>query len=492
MLSIESEDILEVPSGSLEHGLEDFFTPYQRKWIADDSPLKLCQKSRRIGMTYASSFRVSIRAMEGKCDTWVSTRDTGTAKEFILYCDMWVRCAGAVASLGTTTVDYQDHAGELAEVNAFVVTFSNGSRIYSLSSNPNALAGKGGHIVLDEFALHQDQSLLWKIAQPTASVWGYQIEVISTQRGKATKFNQFVEGAQGENRMGWSLHTITIYDAVEQELVDKINASVVSRGGAAITAEDFIAKQRASCDTEADWLQEYCCQPQDSLGALLSYELIDSAQRSWEYLYARDYSIARHAAGWDIARKKDISSVSVVAELQNLYYIRHLEEVSGKLTNQALRYNTIFRQFRCNSGAIDATGIGLSPSETVQEDLGPERVEALHFSQSNKADMASRMLSLFQDQRILIPNEYLLREDLHSIEKGVSKNGKFTYDAASTDLGHGDRFWSISLAVRALANTSLGPVEGLSLRSRLDDHGREVREPNTDFGLAASRGGFFS
>ena len=29
--------------------------PYQQAWVAEDSPFKLCEKSRRIGMTWAEA-----------------------------------------------------------------------------------------------------------------------------------------------------------------------------------------------------------------------------------------------------------------------------------------------------------------------------------------------------------------------------------------------------------------------------------------------------
>ena len=69
--------------------------------------------------------------------------------------------------------------------SAYVLQFANGRHIYSLSSNPNALAGKRGHLTLDEFALHQDQRLLYRVAKPVTT-WGGQLSVISTHRGVGT------------------------------------------------------------------------------------------------------------------------------------------------------------------------------------------------------------------------------------------------------------------------------------------------------------------
>ena len=43
-------------------GNTSYFLPYQEAWINDDSPLKVAEKSRRVGFTYASSPRRSSSA----------------------------------------------------------------------------------------------------------------------------------------------------------------------------------------------------------------------------------------------------------------------------------------------------------------------------------------------------------------------------------------------------------------------------------------------
>ena len=79
-----------------------YFLPYQQRWINDESPLKLYEKSRRVGITYATSYRAvrkCLRERDGSAFTqWVSSRDALTAKEFVTdYVAMWCREANAVA-----------------------------------------------------------------------------------------------------------------------------------------------------------------------------------------------------------------------------------------------------------------------------------------------------------------------------------------------------------------------------------------------------------
>src|SRR5205823_2766526 len=82
---------------------------------------------------------------------------------------------------------------------AHVLEFASGRRIYCVSSNPNALAGKRGHVKLDEFALHENQPLLYRVAKPVTQ-WGGTLSLISTHRGPNTLFNQIITKIKGEGR----------------------------------------------------------------------------------------------------------------------------------------------------------------------------------------------------------------------------------------------------------------------------------------------------
>jgi phage FluMu gp28-like protein len=94
-------------------------------------------------------------------DIFITSRDRFQAKLSIEDCKNWADILHLlVQDLGEIVFD------ETSNVSAYVLQFANGRRIYSLSSNPNALAGKRGDVVIDEFALHQDQRLLYRIAKP--------------------------------------------------------------------------------------------------------------------------------------------------------------------------------------------------------------------------------------------------------------------------------------------------------------------------------------
>ena len=139
------------------------FLPYQANWIKDQSRLKLMEKSRQIGLSWSTAYAAAERtaAQGARHDQWVSSRDDLQARLFIEDCKMWAGIMNLAAQdLGEIVIDPKD------KITAYVLQFASGRRIHSMSSNPDAQAGKRGGRILDEFALHPDPRKLWSIAYP--------------------------------------------------------------------------------------------------------------------------------------------------------------------------------------------------------------------------------------------------------------------------------------------------------------------------------------
>ena len=151
------------------------FYESQRDWIQDDSPLKILVKSRQTGFSWCNCYRLVrlVSAQNARHDAYISSRDLSQARLQLDDCRNWASLMEiAFNDLGELVFDDDTNS------SACVLQFANGRRIYSLSSNPNALAGKRGHVTLDEFALHQDQRLLYRVAKPV-TMWGGQLSIIT-------------------------------------------------------------------------------------------------------------------------------------------------------------------------------------------------------------------------------------------------------------------------------------------------------------------------
>ena len=155
--------------------IEKLFYKSQRDWIQDDSPLKILVKSRQTGFSWCNCYRLVrlVSAQNARQDAYISSRDLSQARLQLDDCRKWASLMElAFNDLGELVFDDDTNS------SACVLQFANGRRIYSLSSNPNALAGKRGHVTLDEFALHQDQRLLYRVAKPV-TMWGGQLSIIT-------------------------------------------------------------------------------------------------------------------------------------------------------------------------------------------------------------------------------------------------------------------------------------------------------------------------
>lgn len=421
-----------IPSG--------YFLPYQKKWIADTNPLKICEKGRQIGLTHADAYD-SVRKCLGLAgrpqDVWVSSRDAITARQYVRMAGAWVRQMEASAdNLGLRILE----PGK--KLTAFVLRFHTGKYLYSLSSSPDALVGKTGHIKLDEFAAHQDQKELYRIAKP-CTTWGGQLSIISTHRGTDSVFNDLIRGIQTGNAMGWSHHRISIHDAVNQGLVETINRVTSSNQ----TRQQFLDKTKAECIDEEQWEREYCCNPSDANESFLTAKLLDACTLDTLTLvnqpicgiYPENWYI-----GVDVARKKDLCVIDIGRQVGDVIYDQARVEMHNTPFDQMEKVLwSLLTQSGCRRACIDATGLGLHLAERAHQRYGV-KVEPVVFTAPTKEALAYTLLRDFQTGKLRIPYEPVLRQDLLAVRKTVSASGHIHLGGRTED-SHCDRFWAKAL-----------------------------------------------
>src|SRR6266550_36760 len=95
------------------------FLPYQLRWIQDDSPVAIGEKSRRIGWTHASSFRAVDRRLRLRTNLYYTSADLSAAREFVEACESWLPFFNATAkTFREEVLDEADGA------KAFVLRFA--------------------------------------------------------------------------------------------------------------------------------------------------------------------------------------------------------------------------------------------------------------------------------------------------------------------------------------------------------------------------------
>lgn len=421
------------------------FLDFQSAWIRDTARLKLMEKSRQIGISWSTAYAANERtAVEGaRHDQWVSSRDDIQARLFLEDCKLWAKAMDIAArDLGEQLLDADK------KHSAYVLRFANDRRIHSMSSNPDAQAGKRGGRILDEFALHPDPRKLWTIAYPGIT-WGGSMEVISTHRGSRNFFNQLVrEIKESGNPKGISLHTVTLQNALDAGFLWKLQQSLPADDPRQeMTEEEYFAWVKAGCADEESFLQEYMCQPADDDAAFLEYDLIAAAEypmgAAWNEIAGGELY-----AGIDIGRKHDLTVLWVVERLGDVLYTRHIEALKNmtKGDQEAVLWPWIER---CTRTCIDATGLGIGWADDAVARFGQYAVEGVTFTARVKESLAYPVRAQMEDRRLRIPHDKAIRADLRSVTKQVTSAGNIRFTAERTPDGHADRFWALALAIHA-------------------------------------------
>lgn len=427
------------------------FLPYQARWIADHSRLKLEEKSRQIGLSWATAYAAVERTGKAgaKADQWVSSRDDLQARLFIEDCKRFAKVLHIVAEdLGERVID------EDKKLSAYVLDFANGRRIHSMSSNPDAQAGKRGGRILDEFALHPDPRKLWSIAYPGIT-WGGSMEIISTHRGSHNFFNQLIrEIRENNNPKKISLHRTTLQDALDQGFLYKLQESLPADHEVQEMDEaEYFNFIKSGCADDESFQQEYMCQPADDDAAFLEYDLIASCEYLagdlWEYDY--DQLVAakgRLYAGLDIGRTKDLTVLWVFELLGDVLYTRKIITLKAmsKPDQEAVLWPIMAL---CQRTCIDKTGLGIGWTDDAQKKFGEYRVEGITFTTRVKEALAYPVRGKMQDKKVRIPYKPEIRADLRAVTKVTTEAGNIRFTAERSANGHADRFWALGLGIHA-------------------------------------------
>jgi len=460
---------------------EALLLPYQERWVKDASRLKIMEKSRQIGISWASAYAIVRRKAlaSARYDAWISSRDDIQARLFLADCKSFAELLKIGAQdLGERVVDEK-------KTTAFVLKMASGVAINSMSSNPDAQAGKRGDRQLDEFALHQDPRKLYTIAYPGIT-WGGQLELVSTHRGSANYFNELIrEIREKGNPKKFSLHRVTLQDALNQGFLFKLQSKLPEDDERQLMDEaDYFNFIRSGCADEESFMQEYMCIAADDASAFLAYDLIASC----EYREGIDWQFSDEQLracvnplyiGVDIGRQHDLTVIAVFEYAGGRFLLRQLHELKAMpFSQQEKILYPLLALPQMRRVCIDATGLGAQFAERAEERYGKYRVEGVKFTLQSKEDMAYPLRAAFEDRNIQVPFDKFLRSDLRSIKRivGTGENVRFAADRGKN--GHADRFWALALAIRA--KSALG--EPSKLESAKDENDLSGRESETRSG----------
>lgn len=466
--------------------------PYQQRWIADTNPVKVCEKSRRIGLSWGEAADSALLAAQTNgMNVWYIGYNKDMALEFIHDCGNWAKFYGLAAGEVEETEEVFADGDDKQAVLAFVIRFASGFRITALSSRPNNLRGKQGRVILDEAAFHDDLAELLKAAMALL-MWGGQVHIISTHDGVDNPFNELINDCRA-GKKPYSVHRITFDDA----LADGLYQRICLRLGKEWTPEaerEWVAEIRASYGEDAS--EELDCIPKNGGGKWLNRALIESRMSPYtpvlRYSQTDDFALqpehrraaevadwlssslqplldgldkARHSfVGVDFARSGDKTAIVPFVRQQDLSlrvpFVMELGNMPFKQQEQICAY-LLAGLPNLLGAALDARGNGQYLAEAMQDQFGGDRVQAVMLSEGwYRANTAPFKAALEDGTLDGLPRDEDILADLRAFElvKGVPRIPDTRTRGTDGGKRHGDTAIALLLAHYASRELNIGAV----------------------------------
>lgn len=442
---------------------------YQRAWLTDRRKVKVWEKSRRIGASWAEALYAVLEAAKKKSDggqnTYYLSYNKDMTRQFIHDCAWWAKEIGAAADKVEEVVADFDK-----DVTFFRITFASRCEICALPSEPRSLRSKQGRVVIDEAAFVDDLAELNKAAMALL-MWGGQVVILSTHNGADNPFNDLIQDIH-RGVFDYSLHRTDLDDALQGGLFK----AICRRQGMDWTPEaeaawrDDLIKQYGDAAEE-----ELFCVPARSGGVYLTTAMIEAVMRDdisvfrwtppapdfvdWPEEKAALYTLAwcenslkpllgllpqdcNHYIGCDFGRSGDLSVFHPATETAKLEllppFTLELRNCPHRTQEQILFY-VCDRLPRFAGGALDARGNGSFLAESARQQYGLERIAEVMISEKWYRETTPKMKARIEDKTLILPKDAHILADYRAFKvvRGVARiPDKKSKDA--TGQRHGD------------------------------------------------------
>lgn len=432
---------------------------HQRDWIKAKARIKVADKGRRTGITFAEAHDKTLVAASSKEAGGDNVYYVADSKDkglgFIGYIATFARVIVQAQGQGISGIEEflfedQDENGKTKHITSYRIRFSSGFQAVALSSRPENIRSLQGDVVIDEAAFHPNVQAVLDAAAALL-IWGSRISVISTHNGKDNPFNQLIKdveaGYYGEDAI---VYKVTFDDAVANGLYERV---CLIRGWTPTSEgkEKWYKGIRNSYGTRrAAMLEELDCIPRDGGGIAIPSTWIERAMKEERPVLRLTFDDAfadkepeerenyvndwikevldpvlkhlnpnlSHILAQDYARHRHFSVIGIGEITSNLSlyvpFIVEMHKVPYKQQKQIVYY--IIRHLpKFSAAAFDATGNGETQAEEAKDEFGKTFIHEITFSRSWYSTWSPKLVSLFEDGFIDIPRDANIEQDLRQI-----------------------------------------------------------------------------
>lgn len=449
----------------------DTFYEFQKDWLLEESDFAIANKSRQIGTSHTTgAVGVLWGAFHGEMTTIISIGQL-ESDEVLDKCKKHVAVLQALGSQCAQTL----------KSNTSEIVFASGGRILALPSSGGR--SFSGNVFLDEFAYQEHATKVWDAAAPV-TLLGHKMRVVSTPNGVGNEFYDLWEMATnperkdamrsllppGAENIAWKPHLVPIDLAIAQGYpVDLARCWALAKGDPRIFAQMFR------------------CSFLDNVMQYVSGETIEKcvSSKPWPLFVPN----GEYYGGLDIGREVDFSCLFIIRRDGAMSYPVHVETIkrtdSDGLEAMVAR---AFEKYKLTRLCIDSTGLGTFPAERMKKKHSEAidvphrrpRVECVDFTPTSKELLATGLYSTMTATALALPSDdaqlpertevdatsrrayvvneagisKLLKKEIASLQRIITKAGNVIYSTPRTADGHADRAWALMLALHARSATN--------------------------------------
>ncbi len=406
--------------------------PYQAAWHADQAPVRVCDKGRRIGFSWGALAAESalVAAYAKGQNQFYMGYNMAMAAEYIGDVAFFARAYQQIASAIDVTKETEVIGDERRDIVTYKVQFASGWKVEALSSCPYNWRSRQGHARIDEAAFHENLQEVIKGALAFL-MWGGRLDIVSTHDGDDNPFNQLKRDIKA-GKLPYSLHTVTFDDALRQgfyERVCLVRDMPYSREAEQKYRDDIYATYPSREDAD----EELGCIPKRGTGAYFTRLLLehahvdgvttlpwskppefvtDAGRKEITTQWIQDTlkpvidampTGQRTVYGQDFARSGDLSVIWVLQEFGGHWRQVFSVELRGiPFDCQRLITSYILDNIPLFQGAaFDARGNGQSHAEAALQEH-PGKVECVMLSTKWYAEHFPKYHQALEDQSLLV------------------------------------------------------------------------------------------
>lgn len=459
------------------------FDPSQRRLMDDDGRVLVVNWHRQKGKDFTAAAKAVRHAARTGQQWFIVSLTQRQADATFDKCRRaaramleTLRIAGEPSEESYATEQWDRELKQGFQFLARTIRLPGGGSVTSLPGrDPDTLAGLTGNVIFTEFGLFPGGGYdHWRVVFPLATR-GFQVIVISTPRGKNTKFYELCQNLDA----AYSVHFCDIHHSLAHDgFVLRDNA------GQPTTLEVF---KRLYGDASG-FEREYECKFTGDASALITWAELERAAAlpsTFDCVTLKADGAGRVngdcrpmasileriagkpiAVGWDVARRGHLSAIPInvlhgagkPAELTGLILMQNFSFDAQRKTVCA-----IMDASRRAGGFGDATGLGMESNETLQKRYG-DRWTPFTFTAGGKREVASALKTAFADGTQTIPPlggpHKFVATDLYAIQKDDTGANLVLSEGVNPlmEESHCDIGYAIGLARLAGAKNAMAPL----------------------------------